>query len=183
MPSSPIRFGWNSCRAATVPCWALSTTAASSFLSVACRSTGRSTESAARRRRSFSIGGTSHALRVQFHNTRVPFRHVSQLLLLKAGAYQLSGGARAVDFKNARGLQWTVTCAGGTKALLGESERIAGTTSWRRFEVAFTVPEAGECEAQVLRLVLPARIPAEQHASGTVWYDDLRIAQTETRTQ
>jgi hypothetical protein len=129
------------------------------------------------------IGGASHALRVQFHNTRVPFRHVSQLLLLKPGSYELTGGARSNNFKNARGLQWTVACAGEKNTELGESERIAGTTAWKRFEVAFTVPATQACEAQILRLVLPARIPAEEQAAGTVWYDDLRIAQAETETQ
>ena len=120
-------------------------------------------------------GAGGNALRVQFHNTRVPFRHVSQLLLLPPGGYRFSGAVQSVDLRNERGVHWTLSCAGGKGELLGETERVAGTRRWTDFELEFNVPSGPDCQAQVLRLVLAARIPSEQKAAGQIWYDNLKI--------
>ena len=122
---------------------------------------------------------SNKALRVQFYNTRVPYRNVSQLLLLKPGAYNLTGQVKAAALANDRGLQWTITCYAGKKQTLGETDRISGTVAWREFSVAFAVPTEDGCEAQVLLLQLPARVPAEQEISGEIWFDDLAITRNE----
>jgi hypothetical protein len=41
--------------------------------------------------------------------------------------------------------------------------------------MSFDVPEGDECRVQEIRLVLAARIAAEQEAAGEIWYDSLRI--------
>jgi hypothetical protein len=68
-----------------------------------------------------------------------------------------------------------VQCAAGDKAVLGETERTAGTLPWREFSTRFTVPATPACAVQTLTLVLPARAPSEQRIAGTVWYDALKI--------
>lgn len=113
-------------------------------------------------------------LRVEFHNTRVPFRHVSQLLLLQPGRYRLVGEARLAALENDRGMQWTISCAGVPNRTLGQTERMRGTVPWSRFEAVFDVPP--ECEAQMITLVLAARIPAERQVSGVAWFDSLQIS-------
>ena len=118
-------------------------------------------------------GGNS--LRVQFYNARVPFRHVSQVLVLSPGSYQLSGEVKAENLQNPRGLQWKIYCAVDGKDHLGETERTLGTAPWTHFEMHFNVPSRDDCGAQLLRLELAARIPAEQQISGEIWFDDLRI--------
>jgi hypothetical protein len=104
----------------------------------------------------------------------VPFSHVSQLLALAPGEYRLQGRVRVDSLRNERGLQWQVVCAHGDRQVLAATERVRGTELWQPFSVVVSVPEH-ECRAQWLQLILAARIPAEQHISGQVWYDDLRI--------
>lgn len=115
----------------------------------------------------------NHALRLLFHDRRVPFRHVSQTLLLRPGRYQLSGRVRLNDLQTALGLVWSLSCI-ESNASLGKSERLLGSSGWREFGFAFVVPEAN-CGAQLLQLVLDARIAAEQQVVGEAWFDDLQI--------
>ena len=122
-----------------------------------------------------SESAANKALRVQFHNTRVPYRNVSQLLFLRPGYYNLSGRVKAAGLKNDRGLQWTISCYAERKAKLGATERVTGTMKWKAFDAEFVVPVEKGCEAQLLRLELPARVPAEQKISGEIWFDDLEI--------
>jgi hypothetical protein len=123
---------------------------------------------------------SNRALRVQFHNTRVPYRNIAQLLLLKPGSYILSGRARAASLKNDRGLHWTIACYAGKRERLGETQRISGTLAWTTFSTSFAVPTEAGCEGQVLRLELPARVPAEQEISGEIWFDDMEITRNAT---
>ena len=113
-------------------------------------------------------------LHIRFANRRVPFRHVSQLLALPPGDYELRGRLRMDALHNERGLQWTLTCAEGQGERIGETDRWSGSAPWRDFHATFTVPPTG-CGAQWLRLVLAARIPAEQQVSGTIDFAHLRI--------
>jgi hypothetical protein len=118
------------------------------------------------------------ALRLKFHGIRVPYRHASQILLLPAGQYRLSGQVRAFSLKNERGMQWTISCADDRK-VLAATERVSGSQPWSDFEVIFVVPGPASCRAQNLRLELAARIEAEQQISGEIWYDGLQIVRLE----
>jgi hypothetical protein len=60
---------------------------------------------------------------------------------------------------------------------LGETQRISGTMAWTEFSTSFAVTAKDGCKGQVLRLELPARVPAEQEISGEIWFDDLEITQ------
>jgi len=115
----------------------------------------------------------NNSLRLLFYDRRVAFKHVSQILLLTPGHYRLSGRARLIDLRAAQGLTWTLSCA-ESEVLLGKTERFVGTSDWRYFEVGFSVLSA-DCGAQQLRLVLDARIAAEQQVSGEAWFDDLAV--------
>jgi hypothetical protein len=112
------------------------------------------------------------ALRVEFNWGRVPFRHVSQVLLLGPGKYELQVRGRADDLQNERGLRWAVSC--GDKTRIGETESIRGTTAWTMMRAQFEVPAKG-CPVQRLRLELAARIPIEQQVDGRAWFDDVSI--------
>jgi hypothetical protein len=115
----------------------------------------------------------NRTLYLAFHDRRVPFRQVSQVLLLPPGRYQLSGRARLQELRTANGLGWNLSCV-GSSALLGKSERMLGNRDWREFKFSFDVPQA-DCGAQLLQLVLDARIAAEQHIVGKAWFDDFSI--------
>ena len=128
-------------------------------------------------------GGEAGALRIEFSGARVDFRNVTHLLVLPAGIYRLSGEVEAESLHAERGLWWRVSCL-GSGANLGESELIADSTPSRAFALFFTVPNA-KCQAQVLQLELPARIPTEQAIAGVIWFRNLAItpAQRAANTQ
>lgn len=115
------------------------------------------------------------ALRLYFHDRRVPFKPIRQLLLLGPGHYRIDGRVRLDDLETPRGMSWFVTCTGSDHAqLLGESEFFRGSSPWRDFSVSFEVPRL-DCPAQWFSLELAARIPAEQQVDGSIWFTDVRV--------
>jgi hypothetical protein len=117
-----------------------------------------------------------YALRVEFEDRRVPFRHVRQLLALVPGTYRLQGRVRTDDLRGERGLVWTFTCAEDGRKI-AETEPVKGRHDWKTFQIDLVVPPE-KCGGQWLTLRVPARIPAEQRLGGTVWFDDLSIEAT-----
>jgi tetratricopeptide (TPR) repeat protein len=115
----------------------------------------------------------NRGLQLVFHDRRVPFRHVSQLLLLSPGAYQLTGRVRLRGLQAAQGLIWTLSCATDA-AIIGKSEHFLGSSDWRGFSMVFKVP-AQSCGGQRLLLAIDARIAAEQQVVGEAWFDDLQV--------
>ena len=119
-------------------------------------------------------GTPGRALEVRFLDRRAAFSgQVRELLALAPGHYRLSGLARLDDLRNERGLQWTVSCAGGGR-LIAQTARLRGSQPWRPFSTDLTVPASG-CGAQWLALRLDYRIPAEQWAGGSARYTALRV--------
>jgi hypothetical protein len=114
------------------------------------------------------------ALVLTFEQGRVDFQGVTQLVMLAPGKYRLDGKYTG-EITGQRGLKWRVVCADGAAEPIGESGMVSGRTStWKDIEFAFAVP-AANCPAQYLRLDLDARMSSERFASGTIWFDDLRI--------
>lgn len=114
------------------------------------------------------------ALRVQFSGARVQFDNVSQLLMLPPGNYVFSGRVKTDALNTSRGLWWHIFCVNPAKDTLAETRLVSGSVPWTEFSVALTVPASG-CDAQWLKLELPARIAPERQIEGQVWYRDLRI--------
>lgn len=119
-------------------------------------------------------GGKPGALRIEFSGARVDFRNVTHLLVLRPGIYRLSGEVEAESLHAERGLWWRLSCL-GSGLNLGETELVADSASSRAFSLIFTIP-AANCQAQVLQLELPARIPTERAIAGVIWFRDLAIA-------
>jgi hypothetical protein len=117
----------------------------------------------------------SAALRVRFYKTHVAYRHVHQLLLLPPGEYRLSGQVKAVALQNERGLQWSISCAPLEQTELATTDLVRGDRPWSTFTVTFHVPSEADCQAQVLRLRLAARVESEEQVSGEIWYDNMQI--------
>lgn len=121
------------------------------------------------------IGGPARGgmLRVEFSGSSVEFRNVSHLLVLTPGNYHFTGEVEAQSLQTDRGLWWRLSCE-DSGIVLGETALIADNTPWRPFALAFAVPKSG-CEAQILRLELPARIATEQVIGGVVSFRNLAI--------
>ncbi len=115
-----------------------------------------------------------HALLIDFGHGRVEFGGVRQLVMLAPGTYEFKGKYKG-EVVGKRGLVWRIACA-PSNAPLGESPMTVGVTpKWRDIEFSFTVPDT-DCRAQVLQLVLDARMPSELLVSGSIWHDELRIS-------
>jgi hypothetical protein len=111
------------------------------------------------------------ALAIVFGGGSINFQNVSQILLLSPGNYRLTGKVRMEDLKTTRGLQWILYCAGtGANSPIGQSPFFSGSSDWDDFSFDAQVPDTG-CAAQILRLVLPARIDAERKIQGRIWFD------------
>lgn len=114
------------------------------------------------------------ALRLGFGPGRAERGEVQQTLLLPPGDYRLSAEYKS-DLSSQRGLKWSVTCA-GTSKLVGESISVSGfDTSWKKLEFGFSIPDT-DCSVQTLKLALDARSASERFVSGSILYDNLRIA-------
>lgn len=116
------------------------------------------------------------ALWVSFGRSRAQFPAISEILVLKPGAYRFKGIYQG-ELRARRGLQWSVTCVSGLRA--GESDMLVGQIpTWRVFSFDILIP-ADRCPAQHLQLSHMARSPSEQLASGYMWFDDIEIIRAE----
>jgi len=123
-----------------------------------------------------------HAVRVEFANRRVGYRHLRKLMMLPPGPYQLTGSAMAQDLENERGLVWRVSCAEMDRQRLAETVPIKGTTDWHEISIGFEVPQTG-CRAQWLTLELAARVALEEQIGGEVWFDDLAVTRISQKNE
>jgi len=123
------------------------------------------------------IGG--HALEVDFLYGRVDYHSVAELVLLAPGTYQFDGQYSG-KIIGPRGLKWRVVCANDSHTRIGESPMIIGMTpAWKDTNFTFTVPPT-DCRAQYVQLDLDARTKSEQLVSGSVLFDELKIARVPT---
>lgn len=119
------------------------------------------------------LGGGARGLRLVFHDRRVPYRHISQRLLLPPGHYRMSARLRLFKLDTAQGLRWLLSCVDNGETI-ASTEALRGDRDWSVVSTAFDVAAAG-CGGQELRLQLGWRIAAEQQIRGEAWFDELRI--------
>jgi hypothetical protein len=117
--------------------------------------------------------GNSRALRVQFSGARAYLGHVGQLLMLAPGSYRLKMAVKASSLRTEKGVVWQISCA-KSRVVLAETNPVRGTAPWTDLEVKFSVP-ASDCEAQWLKLAIPARTASETEIEGDVWFQDFRV--------
>jgi hypothetical protein len=113
---------------------------------------------------------------VEFEGRRTPYAHLSQMLALPPGQWQLSFRAKAERLDSSRGLVWRIVCQSNGK-ILAETEPMRGRFNWQEFNKQFLVSE--DCAGQRLILMIPARIPAETLINGSIWLDELKIQRVE----
>lgn len=116
------------------------------------------------------VAPNQSALRVEYDGYSTPGL-INQLIVLPAGAYELSGRWRSETPLPDGRLAWTVTCAQGGAAI-GEAKQpaAAGETPWRPFAARFVVPSG--CEGQWLHL---KPLSGDRRTTLVVWYDGLNI--------
>ena len=121
------------------------------------------------------------ALFIEFGYGRVEFGGVQQLTALAPGNYEFKAKYKG-DIVGKRGLVWRVACAEAPGSPIGVSPMATGATpSWQDIEFSFIVPNE-RCRAQYVRLEFDARMASEKLTSGSILYDELRIARIIRRT-
>src|SRR5262245_15444276 len=118
-------------------------------------------------------GEESRALRVEFSGARASLGRVGQLLMLTPGNYRLELAEKASSLRTERGLIWQISCA-ESRSVLAETSPLTGTVSWTQLKVKFTVP-ASDCQAQWLKLIIPARTASESEIEGEAWFKGFRV--------
>ncbi|MBV2208194.1 MAG: tetratricopeptide repeat protein [Thermomonas sp.] len=115
-------------------------------------------------------GIPGRAASLQFLGRRVPGAGLEHPLFLMPGKYQISMRMQAQNLRSELGLQWVVACA-GRAGVVGRSEPIDGSFSWREASFSFSVP-AENCPGLWLRLLNPVSGGAAQTVSGDLWLAD-----------
>src|SRR5262245_33453287 len=118
-------------------------------------------------------GEKSRALRVEFSGARANIGRVGQLLMLTPGNYRLELAEKASSLRTERGLVWQIACA-ESRSVLAETNPLMGTMPWTQLKVKFTVP-ASDCQAQWLKLIIPARTASESEIEGEAWFKGFRV--------
>jgi hypothetical protein len=113
-------------------------------------------------------------LRVSFFGGRTPYRNVSRLLALPAGAYVLAGREEAAALDNPRGTRWRLACVDKLDQVIAATPLLTGDVAERPFSVRFEIPQG--CPFQILQLELAARVALETEANGSVIYSDLSLS-------
>jgi hypothetical protein len=107
---------------------------------------------------------------------RAEIDYISQVIRLQPGHYRVKGSALG-NVQGVRGMRWRVRCLGAQHQQIAESEMLVGRIAqWTEFFFDVNVPSSPACIAQELRLVLDARTPSEQLASGNIFFDDLSVS-------
>lgn len=118
-------------------------------------------------------GATGSAAHATFRGRPVAQVPLEQPLLLAPGSYRFSARVRTGMLRSDRGLEWAISCVGQGEPI-ATSERLQGSTAWRRISMPVVVP--GEaCPAQWLRLRNPVPAGSVQQVSGEIWFDDVAI--------
>lgn len=113
---------------------------------------------------------------VTFLGRRAPQINFAQTLFLAPGTYDLQFRARAQDLRSDRGIEWIITCIGGSPAR-ARSDALRGSFDWKALRMRFEVP-AQDCPAQELALSNPGAGGAGKIVAGTLWFDDFAITPT-----
>jgi hypothetical protein len=98
----------------------------------------------------FAGAGESGAY-VRFLNAPVKEAGLRQSLVLPPGAFRLSIDASAVGLVLPKGLFWKVSCGPSRPVQVAKLDILEGSYQDRRFDVSFTIPDAG-CILQQLQL-------------------------------
>lgn len=101
---------------------------------------------------------------------------VQQMIMLKPGAYSLSGQSRFEPGSADSRMNWTISCL-ETGRMLGEHRPSAQNVEWGPFTLDFVVPQSG-CTAQYI-VLLPR--PEDNRTQIIGWFDNFAITASSAR--
>lgn len=126
------------------------------------------------RQHTYDIQGKK-ALHLIFKDKEMRFHHLYQPLFIAPGNHVFRARVRTDRLQTRGGLKWVLRCAGDTDIVLGESNRLLGSSEWRMITFRFAVPESSQCSGQLLRLESTGRNTYDHKLKGEIWFDRLAI--------
>ncbi|MCL6545613.1 MAG: tetratricopeptide repeat protein [Bryobacteraceae bacterium] len=113
-------------------------------------------------------------LHIEFRGTdNLTYEHVSQLVFVKPGRYRFQANLRAESITTDQGVGFRIRDYENPSRLDWTTERLLGSTGWRRVEVEFPVsPPARLLAVQVFR---EPSWKFDNQISGSVWIDCVRL--------
>lgn len=118
-----------------------------------------------------AYGRDENALRLHYDGFS-PTSFPTQLIMLKPGAYRLSGEYLTENAESAGRVQWTVACADQPEQALAAHVPVDTAGAWRKFDLQFSVPASG-CVAQWTGAKAATGF---NRVNVGVWYDRLTLA-------
>jgi hypothetical protein len=120
----------------------------------------------------------AQSLRVRFGGKEnVSYSHTSQTTFVTPGVYRFQAFVRTEDITTDQGIGFHIFDVEESSRVDVRTERVCGTTDWKRIEQIVRVPH----EARLLRvqLVRPASLKFDSLIKGTAWIDAVSLARVE----
>ena len=114
-----------------------------------------------------SVAHSGHSsLRIEFDGKEnVNYQGVSQQVFLRPGTYRLEAFVRADGITTDEGV--------GLRIFNAETEKLTGTTVWKKLDAMFTIPSA--TERVDLQVVRHSSLRFDSHIAGRAWIDDVSL--------
>jgi tetratricopeptide (TPR) repeat protein len=114
------------------------------------------------------------SLRIEFDGQEnVRYQGVSQRVCLRPGTYHLEAFVRAAGITTDEGICLRVADAGSSHPLI-ETERVTGTSDWRKLERTFVV--ASPTRLVEIQVVRNSSLRFDSLVAGTAWIDQVSLA-------
>lgn len=119
--------------------------------------------------------GGRNSVRIRFDGSQnVEFQNVRQMVYLPAGSYRLSAWVKTEGITTDEGVGLEIVANDARAPLKAASDRVVGSSGWKKVETSFTVPAGGRLAALLVTRHRSLRFVNQ--IDGTAWVDDVEIA-------
>lgn len=122
-----------------------------------------------------SVAGAGRwSLRIRFEGREnLAYRHVSQRAFVRPGSYRFEARVRTEGITTDQGIGFRILDPEDPRRLDVTTERVTGTTEWRRLEKRLVAGNAtGLVEIQVIR---EPSLKFDNKIRGTMWIDEVKL--------
>ena len=122
----------------------------------------------------------SRSLRLRFNGTEnLAYRHLSQKVIVQPDRYRFRAQVRTEGITTDQGVAFRVFDAENPSTFDIRTERLLGTSDWKKVEKTFSIPRGTRLVE--IQLVRQASWKFDSKIAGTVWIDDISLKKTAFR--